>query len=122
MKSDKEITPENRHKKALEYAIDKIVKWNAASYINAIYLYGSYARRKYRYDSDVDIYIECKAKPPKQDILYLKGAVLPEDERLPEVDVKFGFSPLEEYTDFFHENIRKDGILLWRRKSTCCSQ
>lgn len=106
---------QKRHEIALNYAVSEIVKWQYAKSITEIYLYGSYARGEQRYDSDVDIYVICSQNVPVTALRDLKIAVMPEDYSLPEVEVKFGFRPLEEETDFFHANIRKDGILLWKK-------
>ena len=104
-----------RHKSALNYAVSEIVKWQYAGSITEIYLYGSYARGEQGYDSDVDIYVVCSQGVPITALRELKMMVMPEDINLPEVEVKFGFRPLEMETDLFHVNIRKDGVLLWKR-------
>lgn len=108
---------EERHRAALDLAATKITQWEYASQIQDIYLYGSYARGDHGYNSDVDIYIICTPGIPKRALRELKCMVLPEDAELPDVEVRFGFRPLEEETDFFHENVRKDGVLLWQKRS-----
>lgn len=105
-----------RHSRSLDYAINQIVNWNASACIEAIYLYGSYARGKYGYDSDVDIYIELHKEPDRKALRKLKCDILPNDSSLPDVDLHFGFAPLETYSDLFHQNIKEDGILLWKKK------
>lgn len=111
------ISPQERHKKALEYASNQILKWNYAKEIQSIYLFGSCSRGEQGYDSDVDIYIICSPNIPKSALRQLKIMVLPEDPTLPDVEVKFGFKSLDEEDDLFHKNIKKDGILLWQKKN-----
>lgn len=53
------VAAQDRHKAALEYAATKIAQWEYASRINAVYLFGSFARDEHGYDSDVDIYVIC---------------------------------------------------------------
>lgn len=109
------VSPQERHQKALEYASTQILKWEYAKEIQSIYLFGSYSRGEHGYDSDVDIYIICSPDIPKIALRQLKVMVLPEDPALPDVEVKFGFKPLNEENDLFHKNIEKDGILLWKK-------
>lgn len=103
--------------KSLDYALDHIIEWAYKEKICAIYLYGSYARNEHNADSDVDLYIQVDAGTEKNVIRELKVLCNPDDYTLPEVEVK-----IEEGTDslmkddLFHRNIRRDGILLWKRE------
>lgn len=106
---------QKRHEIALNYAVSEIVNWQYVKSVTEIYLYGSYARGEQSYDSDVNIYIICSKNIPIAALRKLKMNVMPEDYNLPEVEVKFGFKSLEKETDLFHANIRKDGILLWKK-------
>lgn len=109
------VSVKDRHKTALNYAASQILKWEYANKIKAIYLFGSYARGEQSYDSDVDIYIICSPSVPKNALRKLKIMVLSEEENMPEVDVKFGFNDLNAENDLFHDNIKKEGILLWQK-------
>lgn len=47
----------------------------------------------------------------------MRLAVMPEDEKAPEVELKFTQNPLWMQTqDPFTKNIRMDGILLWKKQ------
>lgn len=48
------IIHSNRQQKVLDYALDQIQSSTLMPYINAIYLYGSCARRQEHWDSDVE--------------------------------------------------------------------
>ena len=48
-----------RHRRALYYAIHQIKTSKLASYIQDLYLYGSYARGDYRFHSSISLNIMC---------------------------------------------------------------
>ena len=107
----------DRFKRSLDCAVTKITQWEHRERILAVYLYGSYARNEQSADSDIDLYIQTDTKTDRKMIRELIVLCNPEDYRLPEVEVKVeqGVDSLMK-NDLFHENIRKDGILLWKRK------
>lgn len=116
----KKITTE-RHQKALEYALNQIKNSPIKEFIHSIWLYGSCARNEQKYNSDVDILIVVNATQKeffdiKKDIIFLKGNVSTLNASDPEVDLKIILNETFLFdTSLFLNNIRKDGLLIWKR-------
>ena len=104
---------------SIKYAINVIKSSRIAPYIHGLYLYGSCARKEQNYDSDVDLFLvlspELDRKYYGDDILILKSKVTPPDTSLPEVDLKIEIGDdWENKTMLYYQNIKKEGIQLWR--------
>ena len=113
------IIKSQRHQKALEYALEQIRASSIAPYVNAVYLYGSCARGRETWNSDVDLLLELDEEKYNQselkiELRILKAEVMTDDVKDPETDLKIVVG--EEWkvnTMPFYENIRKEGILIW---------
>lgn len=108
---------DTRFDMSLEHAIDAIASWEYKDDVLQIYLYGSCARQEQKRTSDVDLYLIVEKDLPPKAVRDLKTARVPADWKLPDVDVKVDFGR-EAFlqNDLFHNNVRKDGVLLWERK------
>lgn len=104
-----------RHKRALYYAIHQLKTSKLASYIQDLYLYGSYARGDYRWDSDLDLFLVLAEDAPvsflKKEIIRLKGAVRQDGVFDIDVDltVVFGDS-WKRNSMLYYQNILIEGI------------
>lgn len=115
------VVNENRHEKAVEYALNIIRNSKLAPYVKALYLYGSYARGTYKYSSDIDLFLvlEESAREFRSEILELKSDVTDTDDfDGVEADMKIAFGDAWlRSQQSYHENIRRDGIDVWKKKS-----
>lgn len=105
---------DSRHLKSLEYALNSIFNCTSCSIISEIYLYGSFARGDYKYDSDIDILLKCYNDLSKENVLNIRRSINIEDYTLPEIDLKF----MKEDTSIskhFLRNIEKECVLIWKR-------
>ncbi|MDO4554723.1 MAG: nucleotidyltransferase domain-containing protein [Lachnospiraceae bacterium] len=102
----------NRQKIALEKVLYALADYKEN--IEAIYLYGSYARGTYKYNSDVDLLIKVNSNVSNAWIRQLKADVMQDDIELPEVDLKIVRNKIVGRQ--FAENFRKDAKLLWKKK------
>jgi predicted nucleotidyltransferase len=109
-----------RQQDALEYAIKMIEQSPVKKYISSIWLFGSCARDTQKFDSDVDLLVELDVTEDEfEEIRYnaiiLRGEVSPLEASAPEVDIKYTFKGSWEHknTTFYNE-VRKDGMLLWK--------
>lgn len=109
-----------RHEKALEYAVRVIQNSTLADYVKELYLYGSYARSDYKYSSDIDLFLvlEDEARRYHSELLELKSEVTDADDfEGVDVDLKVTFGDAwRESNQFYHENIRRDGRNIWRKR------
>ena len=111
-----------KHEEALLYTLNFLKQ---LPYIEEIWLYGSYARKNFRNDSDIDLYVVLKQEfnTPKLK-RFIRSESVSESSELPEVDIHFGSKKISEFKekkDYFDmseyiyiSNIKKDGILLWQ--------
>lgn len=102
--------------KALDYAIEHIITWKHKDAISSIFLYGSCARNEQNAESDIDLFIELNEEVPMDAIRQLRTEANPADWKLPEVEIKFGQQGCFEQENLFYRNIKRDGVLLWKRK------
>lgn len=110
----------SRHEKAIEIAVDALKSFG---HVREIWLYGSYARGTYRYDSDVDILAVLDAELPARELAKIRTDCSIGDYRLPDADIHFStFSPFDEEGAAMHgiqdqhcfmNNIKRDGKRLW---------
>lgn len=109
-----------RHKKAIEYAVNQIQDSPISPYVKGLILFGSCARREESWNSDVDL---CLVLLPEvkemvgfsRKIHELKGIISSDELDSVEVDLKIVVGDdWERSSTAFFENIRKDGIILWQ--------
>lgn len=105
----------NKHAEALKYALQVLNNERYKKYIKAIYLYGSCARGEQKATSDVDLFLKVDIDTPQKVLLSMRNDVMPEDEFLPEVELKFSKSDQFSSCNQFSKNIERDGKLLWER-------
>lgn len=106
-----------RHLKAMQSALQFLTKEPYQKYIEEVYLYGSCAKGNQKYDSDVDLFVICNQQFTQEIGRKMRLAVMHEDEKAPEVELKFTQNPLwMQAQDPFTKNIRMDGILLWKKQ------
>lgn len=104
-----------RHAIALENAINYIKSSPDFVYVDSIYLYGSCARGQEKYNSDVDLMLCVKRDTPRSAYRGLRCCVSNGDYTLPEVNVEFANTDSFSFSKQFDENVRKDGVILWKR-------
>src|SRR5699024_8357427 len=84
-----------RHERSLSFIVNYL---KTTGYVKQIWLFGSTARNKNRYNSDVDIYAILKEEFNSNRIkIKIKNDITPDDYSLPEVDVHFGIKNIEDY-------------------------
>lgn len=105
-----------RHSKSLKFALSVLQDDEHRDVIKEVYLFGSCARGEENYQSDIDLLVIADPKITKQQIRNLKNDVCPDDYLLPEVNliVTDSFKDASS-SNQFNKNVRRDGILLWRR-------
>ncbi len=106
-----------RHHEALINAMNKIAGSPVADYVRELYLYGSFCRGNYKWDSDIDLLLsldaECKEKHHK-DIVLLKGELTMDDVDAVEVDLKVVFD--DEWKSnkmLYYQTVQREGKKLW---------
>ena len=106
-----------RHYEALKYAMETIAESPVAGYVKELYLYGSFSRGDYKWNSDVDLLLtldEQVAKKCRREIHMLKSQVTRDVPGAVEVDLKIVFGDdWKENNMTYYQNIRKEGKKLW---------
>ncbi|MCD7746214.1 MAG: nucleotidyltransferase domain-containing protein [Lachnospiraceae bacterium] len=108
-----------RQQLALKYAFEKIKNSPVLPYINAVYLFGSCARREEKFSSDVDLLMEIDCNFPKNselkmELIKLKSAVSSDDIDDPKTDLKIVTGDeWKRNKMLFYRNIREEGIQIW---------
>lgn len=106
-----------RHLKVLNDAIKILSEDPYRQYIEEIYLYGSCARGNEKYNSDVDLFLQCNQQLSGIVARKMRVEVMPDDIKLPDVELKFTKDDQwKRASDQFSQNIRKEGILVWKNK------
>lgn len=106
-----------RHLQAMDYALKVLSEEPYCQYIDAIYLYGSCATGRQTFDSDVDLLVQYAPSFDQKIGRAMRIAVMPEDMGLPDVELKFVQQDYwKEASDAFSRNLRREGILLWKKK------
>lgn len=106
-----------RHMQAINNALKVLCSEEYQLYVEAVYLYGSCARGNKRFDSDVDLLLQCNEKFTPDIGRSMRIQAMPEDWKLPDVELKFVYG--EEWKtgkDQFSRNLIKEGVLLWEKK------
>lgn len=108
------------HRKAVDYALERIKESELLKYTYKVILFGSCARGEERPKSDVDILLllndEVQSVPDHMRLIHkLKSVIEPEDWHYPDVDLKIYLrdSYNKADKDIFFKTIRKDGVQLW---------
>lgn len=110
------VKTESRHKRALKYAMEKIIQSPLAPYVNELILYGSYARGTQTWESDVDLLLTLEADAPnlKKEIIKLKAEVTQDGVDDVQVDLKVLYGDAwKDSSMLYYQNIRKEGKKLW---------
>lgn len=105
-----------RHLQAMKDAVKILSTEPYIHYIDAIYLYGSCATGKQKYNSDVDLLIQYNQEFIPSIGREMRIAVMPADISQPDVELKFVKQDQWKYgEDPFSKNLRKESILLWKK-------
>lgn len=110
-----------RHEEALSETLCGIKKSFISDYVKAIYLYGSYVRGDYSWDSDIDLLMvlredALKNRKVKKEIIWLKGNLTGEELDAPEIDLKVVFGDeWQKSTDIYYKTILEEGVNVWER-------
>lgn len=110
---------QERSQNSINYALRVIKNSEVAPFVKKLYLYGSCARKQQTYSSDVDLFLELISdfdiEKYKSEIIRLKGAVVPADINMPEVDLKVVIgNSWEENKMLYYKNVKEEGIDIWR--------
>ena len=102
---------------AIQYALRQIKKSPVAPYVTKLLLFGSCARRKQTFSSDVDLLLEVSENIPEDfrtELVKLRSIVSPVDVDAPEVDLRIIIgNAWEKNPMLYYKNIRRDGIDIW---------
>lgn len=105
-----------RHLQVMKDAVDILSNAPYMDYIEAIYLYGSCATGRQKFDSDVDLLVQYNQKFMPRIGREMRIAVMPVDVSQPEVELKFvNQEQWKSKEDPFSQNLRREGILLWKK-------
>lgn len=105
-----------RHLQVMKNAVKILSEEPYMHYIDAIYLYGSCATGKQKFDSDVDLLIQYNQDFTPGIGRKMRIAVMPDDISQPDVELKFvKQNQWRQQEDPFSRNLRKEGILLWKK-------
>ena len=106
----------DRFDKNLSIFMAELKKSPLFGYVNAVYLYGSFARDEQKYDSDIDVLVLLDDKIPeceKKGIVLFKGGPVSEIKS-PELDVHFYVgNTINDNNSTYFGNIKKDGRRIW---------
>ena len=106
----------DRHKEALDYAVNKIKEVIPEKDLNDIILYGSIARNDGEYGSDVDLVVLVSPQwltQNKKKAIALHADCIMDDYTMPEADIHIYTGILEDQPDnCYWTNVREDGIVL----------
>lgn len=106
---------DQRHEASLLHALQILRQQPYRDFIRKIYLYGSCARGEQKYHSDLDLLLIVEPSMPNVLIRELKSRVMPDDDTLPEVELKVNKGEELSFSHQFTTNLKKDGVLLWNR-------
>lgn len=111
-------TSETRHNKTLSYALQTIKQSPVSPYVSRLLVYGSFARKQHKWDSDVDLFLELSEDIPfnefRDELIRLKSRVSPPDLTLPEADLKIVVGNRWRQSEMlYYQNVKKDGINIW---------
>ena len=98
----------------MDQAVRKLIE-EFSEYIKEIYLYGSCARGEQKFSSDVDLFVRVQENTPTRVLRKMRIEAMPDDDNLPEVDLKFTSGENFSQSYRFNENIKKEGKLIWKK-------
>lgn len=110
----------NQFKSALDYTTSALHQSPVVPYIQDVILFGSYAKKSYNKESDIDLLLilnpEIKNnKEYKIPLRLLRSEVNTDNINNPEIDLKIVFgSEWKTNRLLFFKNIKKDGISVWK--------
>ena len=110
---------DERHGRTLSVILGRLEEPGWAEHVRAVILYGSCAKGRARYGSDVDLLIELtevfkETDGYKRKALDLISAGHDMTDGLPEADIRIQFGDSwRNNTSSYYKNIRKDGISVW---------
>lgn len=105
-----------RHLQVMENAVKILSGEPYMHYIDAIYLYGSCATGKQKFDSDVDLLVQYNQEFNPGIGRKMRIAVMPADISQPDVELKFvEQNRWKQRQDPFSRNLRKESILIWKK-------
>lgn len=105
----------SRHRDSMESALHILSSDPYKQYIEAIYLYGSCATGRQKFDSDVDLLVQYNSTFTSAIGRSMRIAVIPDKFDLPDVELKFvEHDHWIKQSDTFSQNLKKEGILLWK--------
>lgn len=104
-----------RFKKSLQYALQKIHQSEICQYVSDVYLYGSVARNEEKVESDIDLLVILDTDMDiHRSLIHLRGDCSPDDYMLPEVDMHFiQKSNFINRTDLYIQIIKQEGYSIW---------
>ncbi|WP_077611967.1 nucleotidyltransferase domain-containing protein [Clostridium sp. Marseille-P2415] len=102
-----------RHMQSINSALKILCSEAYKPYIEAVYLYGSCARGDQKFDSDVDLLLQCNDKFTPAIGRRMRIDAMPDNWNLPEVELKFVYGDSwKTGRDQFSRNLEKEGVLL----------
>lgn len=118
------ICNSGRHQKSLDFSVNQVKVSPVFPFVQSIILFGSCARKENKWASDVDIFLVLspeikKHEELRRELRFLQGTISPTDMDLPEVDLKIAIGDgWKQDGSFFHQQIIKEGIIIWDRTTT----
>lgn len=113
-----------RHQQSLDFAVNQVKASPVFPFVQSIILFGSCARKENKWASDVDMFLVLSPEIKNHEELrralrFLQGTISPTDMDLPEVDLKIAIGDdWKRDGSFFHQQIIKEGIIIWDRTTT----
>ena len=101
-----------RHEDLISHALP-ILSRNP--YVQKVYLFGSCARNTENWNSDVDLFVIVDDAISNKEIRGLQTSAVPDDFRLPEVDIVVYRSGSLDETSFFISQTEQDRRLLYEK-------
>ncbi|HIQ96322.1 MAG TPA: nucleotidyltransferase domain-containing protein [Candidatus Limivivens merdigallinarum] len=100
---------------SIDYTLTALLNSKYYSKIDRIIVYGSFARGDYKADSDIDLIVLTNERLQPEDIRKIRSLIDEKTYLLPEVDLKF-YQQHDKMDRIFSEEVKKDGVVLWKRK------
>ena len=101
-----------RHDELVAYALPRLAQ---NDFVQKVYLFGSCARQTETWDSDVDLFVVVDDAITDREIRQLQLSAVPEDYRMPEVDIAVYRNSSLNDTSFFVSQTQSDWRLLYEK-------